>query len=128
MMKLASPKPFTFEGGDRAVLLLHGFTGNSADVRMLGRFLEKKGYTCHAPIYKGHGVPPEQLVHTGPEDWWKEAYNQGMGKSYYGEIEYDDSARAEAISLYTPIMEPETGKAIGVMKAVCDITAIKMEL
>ena len=53
MMKLASPKPFTFEGGDRAVLLLHGFTGNSADVRMLGRFLEKKGYTCHAPIYKG---------------------------------------------------------------------------
>ncbi|MGQ0437084.1 hypothetical protein ACT4UT_00730, partial [Bacillus sp. B-TM1] len=25
-MKLASPKPFTFEGGDRAVLLLHGFT------------------------------------------------------------------------------------------------------
>lgn len=72
MMKLASPKPFTFEGGDRAVLLLHGFTGNSADVRMLGRFLEKKGYTCHAPIYKGHGVPPEELVHTGPEDWWKD--------------------------------------------------------
>ncbi|MEK5304087.1 carboxylesterase [Bacillus sp. FSL R10-2201] len=74
-MKLASPKPFTFEGGDRAVLLLHGFTGNSADVRMLGRFLEKKGYTCHAPIYKGHGVPPEELVQTGPEDWWKDVMN-----------------------------------------------------
>ncbi|MES5929383.1 carboxylesterase [Bacillus cereus group sp. MG9] len=74
-MKLASPKPFTFEGGDRAVLLLHGFTGNSADVRMLGRFLEKKGYTCHAPIYKGHGVPPEELVRTGPEDWWKDVMN-----------------------------------------------------
>jgi carboxylesterase len=54
------------------VLLLHGFTGHSADVRMLGRFLEKKGYTCHAPHYKGHGVPPEELVHTGPEDWWKD--------------------------------------------------------
>ncbi|QWH20066.1 alpha/beta fold hydrolase [Bacillus mycoides] len=75
MMKLASPKPFTFEGGDRAVLLLHGFTGNSADVRMLGRFLEKKGYTCHAPIYKGHGVPPQELVRTGPEDWWKDVMN-----------------------------------------------------
>lgn len=84
-MKLASPKPFTFEGGDRAVLLLHGFTGNSADVRMLGRFLETKGYTCHAPIYKGHGVPPEQLVHTGPEDWWKdvmEAYQHLKDKGY----------------------------------------------
>lgn len=41
-MKIAQPKPFTFEGGEKAVLLLHGFTGNSADVRMLGRFLEKK--------------------------------------------------------------------------------------
>ncbi|MGM7682970.1 alpha/beta hydrolase [Cytobacillus sp. Hm23] len=71
-MKQVVPKPFTFEAGERAVLLLHGFTGNSADVRMLGRFLEKKGYTCHAPIYKGHGVPPEELVHTGPEDWWQD--------------------------------------------------------
>lgn len=71
-MKIAQPKPFTFEGGEKAVLLLHGFTGNSADVRILGRFLEKKGYTCHAPHYKGHGVAPEELVHTGPKDWWKD--------------------------------------------------------
>src|SRR5699024_2673377 len=21
---------------------------------------------------KGHGVPPEELVHTGPKDWWKD--------------------------------------------------------
>ncbi|MCA1031547.1 carboxylesterase [Bacillus timonensis] len=71
-MKKVVPKPFTFEGGERAVLLLHGFTGNSADVRMLGRYLEKNGYTCHAPQYKGHGVPPEELVHTGPKDWWED--------------------------------------------------------
>ncbi|WHY71444.1 alpha/beta hydrolase [Fictibacillus enclensis] len=72
MMKITAPKPFMFEGGKRAVLLLHGFTGSSADVRMLGRFLQKKGYTCHAPQYKGHAVPPEELVHTGPDDWWKD--------------------------------------------------------
>jgi carboxylesterase len=84
-MKLVAPKPFTFEAGDRAVLLLHGFTGNTADVRMLGRFLEKKGYTCHAPIYKGHGVPPEELVKTGPDDWWQDvmnAYNFLKEKGY----------------------------------------------
>jgi carboxylesterase len=74
-MKVSTPRSFTFEGGDRAVLLLHGFTGNSADVRMLGRFLEKRGYTCHAPQYKGHGVPPEELVHTGPDDWWQDVIN-----------------------------------------------------
>ncbi|MFB4164516.1 alpha/beta hydrolase [Alteribacillus sp. JSM 102045] len=71
-MKIVPPKPFTFEGGKRAVLLLHAFTGSSADVRMLGRYLQKRGYTCHAPIYKGHGVPPEELMETGPFDWWQD--------------------------------------------------------
>lgn len=78
-MRIAQPKPFFFESGKRAVLLLHGFTGNSADVRMLGRFLEKKGYTSLAPHYKGHGVPPEELIHTGPDEWWEDVlagYNQ----------------------------------------------------
>ena len=84
-MRIKLPQPFFFEGGKRAVLLLHGFTGNSADVRMLGRFLETKGYTCHAPHYKGHGVPPEELVTTGPSDWWKDvmmAYDLLKSKGY----------------------------------------------
>ncbi len=74
-MKLSLPEPFTFQAGPRAVLLLHGFTGNSSDVRMIGRFLEKNGYTSHAPHYKGHAVPPEELVKTGPADWWQDVVN-----------------------------------------------------
>lgn len=77
-MKIKEPKEFTFESGNRAVLLLHGFTGHTADVRMLGRYLEKQGYTCHAPIYRGHGKPPEELINATPEQWWtdvKDAYN-----------------------------------------------------
>ncbi|MGM0902662.1 MAG: alpha/beta hydrolase [Bacillota bacterium] len=87
-MKKLVPKPFTFKAGKRAVLMLHGFTGNSADVRMMGRFLQEKGYTCHAPIYKGHGVPPEELVHTGPEDWWQDVTNayEFLKKEGYEEI------------------------------------------
>ncbi|WLD92883.1 carboxylesterase [Alkalihalobacillus sp. AL-G] len=84
-MKVVAPKPFFFEGGSRGVLLLHGFTGSSADVRMLGRFLQKQGYSCLAPQYKGHGVPPEELVHTGPEDWWEDVlngYNELKEKGY----------------------------------------------
>ncbi|WP_133581496.1 alpha/beta hydrolase [Aureibacillus halotolerans] len=83
-MNVVKPKPFTFSNGDRAVLLLHGFTGHSGDVRMLGRFLEKQGYASHAPIYPGHGVPIEELLLTGAEDWWTcalEAYDhlQSLG-------------------------------------------------
>lgn len=84
-MRIAQPKPFFFEAGKRAVLLLHGFTGNSSDVRMLGRFLEKNGYTSLAPHYKGHGVPPEELIHTGPRDWWKDVmrgYDQLKAAGY----------------------------------------------
>lgn len=71
-MRKIEIKPFFYKAGPRAVLLLHGFTGSSSDVRMLGRFLEKNGYTVHAPHYKGHGVPPEQLIETSPADWWKD--------------------------------------------------------
>ncbi|WP_188454078.1 alpha/beta hydrolase [Virgibacillus oceani] len=74
-MKIKLPEPFTFEAGPRAVLLLHGFTGHSADVRMLGRFLEKKGYTCHAPIYRGHGLPPEELIKANSAQWWEDVQN-----------------------------------------------------
>ncbi len=84
-MRVSQPKPFFFKAGPRAVLLLHGFTGNSADVRMLGRFLETKGYTSIAPHYAGHGVAPERLVDTGPDDWWKDveqAYNTLIEEGY----------------------------------------------
>lgn len=84
-MKIKQPEPFTFQSGKRAVLLLHGFTGHTADVRMLGRFLEKKGYTSHAPIYRGHGLPPEELLKANPAQWWedvKEAYNHLKNLGY----------------------------------------------
>ncbi len=74
-MKIKKPEPFTFKAGPRAVLLLHGFTGHTADVRMLGRYLEKKGYTSHAPIYRGHGDSPEALIKTTPDEWWEDVQN-----------------------------------------------------
>lgn len=87
-MKIKQPQPFTFEGGKRAVLLLHGFTGHTADVRMMGRFLEKKGYTCHAPIYRGHGAPPEDLIETDADQWWEDvqAAMDHLKESGYDEI------------------------------------------
>ncbi|MFQ3544848.1 alpha/beta fold hydrolase [Halobacillus rhizosphaerae] len=84
-MNIKQPQPFTFEEGERAVLLLHGFTGHSADVRMLGRFLQKHGYTSHAPIYRGHGKEPEALIDATPEDWWsdvREGLNHLREKGY----------------------------------------------
>lgn len=72
-MKIQLPKPFYFEGeADFAVLLLHGFTGNSSDVRQLGRFLEKQNITSMAPHYEGHAEDPQNILSASPHVWWSQ--------------------------------------------------------
>lgn len=88
-MKLVAPKSFTLEGGNKAVLLLHGFTGSTKDVKRLGTYLQKQGYTVHAPMYKGHGGSPEELLETGPEDWWNDVV---AGYNYLKDSGYEDIA------------------------------------
>lgn len=72
-MKIIPPKPFTIEAGKRAVLLLHGFTGNTNDVKRLGKYLSDRNYTVHAPLYAGHGSGPDALIQSKPADWWQSA-------------------------------------------------------
>lgn len=86
-MQIKLPKPFFFEEGKRAVLLLHGFTGNSSDVRQLGRFLQKKGYTSYAPQYEGHAAPPDEILKSSPFVWFKDALD---GYDYLVEQGYDE--------------------------------------
>ena len=84
-MKIIAPKPFTIESGKRAVLLLHGFTGNPNDVKRLGRYLAERNYTVHAPLYKGHGLDPLTLIHSNPQEWWDsvvEGYDVLREKGY----------------------------------------------
>ncbi len=54
----------------------------------LAVFLQNEGYTCHAPLYRGHGVPPEELVQYSPEDWWEdvEAAYEHLQSEGYDEI------------------------------------------
>ena len=110
-MKTQFAKPFFFQAGPRAVLLLHGFTGSSADVRMLGRFLEKHNYTCYAPHYKGHGVEPEQLITTGPSDWWQdvvESYHF-LKEQGYSEIAVAGLSLGGVYALNLALNEPVKG-------------------
>src|SRR5699024_10260190 len=110
-MKIKDPEPFTFEAGNRAVLLLHGFTGHSADVRMLGRFLESKGYTTHAPIYRGHGVAPEKLIETTPEQWWDDVVQgyQHLQQLGYKEIAVAGLSMGGVLGLELAIHNPIKG-------------------
>lgn len=62
------------------------------------------------------------------EGWWQKAYAEGKGREFYGSIEYDESAKVEAIAAYIPVVDPETDGVIGILKVVIDVTSIKMEL
>lgn len=68
------PKPFFFEGGSQAVILLHAYASNANDVRMLGRYLQRQGYTILGPMFTGHGTgePADILSKGSPAAWWQD--------------------------------------------------------
>jgi len=73
-MKILTPKPFYFDAGPSAVLLLHSFSGTPNDMRLLGRFLERNNYSAYAPMFAGHGTsePLDILTDGGPDKWWQQ--------------------------------------------------------
>src|SRR5690625_4753783 len=75
---------------------------------MLGRFLEKKGYTSHAPIYRGHGLPPEELLKTNPDEWWEDVLQafRHLRDLGYEEIAVAGLSLGGALGLKLAYLEP----------------------
>lgn len=66
--------PFHLQGSNgEGVLLVHGFGGSAAHVRMLGDHLNADGYTVHGPLLEGHGTRLEDMETTGRSDWLESA-------------------------------------------------------
>ena len=59
---LAGAEPFTFDGGDVGVLLLHGFTGSPQGLRPWGEALRDGGFAVHCPLLPGHGTDWRDLA------------------------------------------------------------------
>jgi carboxylesterase len=62
-------KPFFWKAGPIGVLLSHGYTATTAEVRLLAERLHEKGYTVAAPLLAGHGTKPADLNHVTWQDW-----------------------------------------------------------
>jgi len=63
-------EPFFLPGNECGVLLIHGFTGSPAEVRLLGDVLHKEGYTVFAPRLAGHGSTVEEMATTKWPHWY----------------------------------------------------------
>ncbi len=62
-------QPFLLEGDDHGVLLLHGFTGSAAHMRLLGEGLHQQGFTVQGVNLPGHAASMESMAKTGWQDW-----------------------------------------------------------
>ncbi len=62
--------PFYWEAGSTGVLLCHGFTATTAEVRLLARRLHEVGYTVAAPLLPGHGTTPQDCNRFSWQDWY----------------------------------------------------------
>lgn len=62
-------QPFFLEGGDHAVLLIHGFTGSASHMRLIGEGLHEQGFTVRGINLPGHAQSMEAMGQTGWQDW-----------------------------------------------------------
>ncbi len=66
-------QPFLFEGDNHGVLLIHGFTGSVAHMRLLGEHLRDQGFTVMGINLPGHAQSMEAMGKTGWQDWLRAA-------------------------------------------------------
>jgi carboxylesterase len=60
---------FFWKGGPIGVLLSHGFTATTAEVRPLAKYLHNCGYTVAGPLLPGHFSTPKDLNRVRWQDW-----------------------------------------------------------
>lgn len=61
---------FLLRGNSNGVLLIHGFTGSPAELLLLGKFLNRAGYTVLGVRLAGHGTSELDLMRTTKDDWF----------------------------------------------------------
>ncbi|MES1153471.1 MAG: alpha/beta fold hydrolase, partial [Rhodanobacter sp.] len=74
---------FFFEGGRRGVLLIHGLTGTPMEMKLLGKGLNRAGFTVHGMQLAGHCGDVDDLLATGWRDWYasvEQAADAMLGK------------------------------------------------
>ena len=113
------PSPFFLEGGPVGLLLIHGFTGSPPEMRLVGDYAHRRGYTVSAPLLPGHGTTIEDANRYRWRDW----------VAHVGEALADLEARCERVfvgglslgsllSLYLAADHPEIQGVIAYSPAI----------
>lgn len=81
---LPQAQPFDFPQGSHGVLLIHGFTGTPAHMRLIGEGLRERGFGVRGILLPGHGESPEAMGKAAWQDWVRATLTaaQEMRKQY----------------------------------------------
>jgi len=60
---------FSWKAGPTGILLIHGFTATTAEVRLLANRLYLEGFSVAGPLLPGHGTTPAGLNRCRWQDW-----------------------------------------------------------
>lgn len=73
MTVMPGAEPWSADGNEIGVLLIHGFTGSPASMKPWGRDLAEEGWTVRVPRLPGHGTKWQDANLTTWHDWYAEA-------------------------------------------------------
>lgn len=75
MARLKMPEDFNLTGDKAAVLLLHAYTGTTADIRLVAGALNRAGYDVTGFNFAGHATfdPTNILINGNPNLWEQQA-------------------------------------------------------
>jgi carboxylesterase len=116
---------FYWEGGPVGVLLSHGFTATSAEVRLLGGYLHERGYTVAGPLLPGHGTTIEEMNRCHWQDWVK-----GVEQTYQElarrcqKIVVGGESMGGLLALFLAAEHPEAAAVLAYAPAVHSTTKI----
>ncbi len=65
-------EPWSSDGNEVGILVLHGFTGSPKSMRPWAEALAAEGWTVRLPLLPGHGTTWQDMNLTTWEDWYAE--------------------------------------------------------
>lgn len=110
---------FFWEAGPVGVLLLHGLTATTAEVRPLAQILHEKGYTVSGPLLPGHGSKPEDLNRVTWADWvWEAEQAYQYLATMCDKVFVGGESTGAVIALYLASQHPEIAGVLNYAPAI----------
>lgn len=105
--------PLYWDAGPTGVLLIHGFTATTAEVRLFAPRLREAGYSVAAPLLPGHGTNPKDANRQTWQEWAceaEEAYCQLQARC--GRVFLAGESLGGLLAIWLGVRHPEV---VGVM-------------